>query len=487
MSSETIIVWFREDLRLDDNPAFFNACQQARYIIPVYTFDDKNTGNWPLGSASRWWLERSLACLQNELKTHQSDLLIFKGDCAEVLNRIIKSSGTDSVYWNRLYAPARIERDKKIKTRLKASGVEAISHEGNLLIEPWKILNKSDGPYKVFTPYWKRVKEELINQPPTVYDFAATVPPLPKQLPESLSIESLKLYVSKVDWARDFSNYWQPGMNGAEKIKNAFMDQEIYEYSDQRDMPDIDGTSRLSPHLHFGEFSVKKLWLQIYQSMQTQSSQNKEQSWSYLRQLVWRDFSQYLLFHFPHIDQKPFRPEFAEFPWQQDQTLLEKWQQGQTGYPLVDAGMRQLWQTGWMHNRVRMVCASFLTKHLLIHWHQGAKWFWDTLVDADLANNSCGWQWVAGSGADAAPYFRIFNPITQSKKFDPQGHYIRRWVPELAKLDAKFIHEPWLADETMLNQAGVELSQNYPHIIIQHAFARQRALDCYAQMRNQIK
>ncbi len=483
MSSKIIIVWFREDLRLDDNPALFTACQQAQHVIPIYIFDVKNTGNWPLGAASRWWLERSLVSLQNELRTQRSDLLVFKGESGEVLNQVIKVSKACAVYWNRCYAPAQTERDKKIKMKLKNSGVEAISLMGNLLIEPWKLFNKSNQPYKVFTPYWKRVKEELISQPPAAYDFATTIPSLPKQLPESLPIEALNLYASKIDWAQDFSDYWQPGVKGVEKAKSAFMDQDIFKYSDQRDIPDIDGTSRLSPHLHFGELSVNQLWLEIYQSMQTQSCQNKEQSWSYLRQLAWRDFSQYLLFHFTHIDQQPFRPEFDAFPWQQDQALLEKWQQGQTGYPLIDAGMRQLWQTGWMHNRVRMVCASFLTKHLLIHWHQGAKWFWDTLVDADLANNSCGWQWVAGSGADAAPYFRIFNPMMQSKKFDPQGHYIRRWVTELSKLDTKFIHEPWLADKTVLKAAGVELGQNYPHIIIEHAFARQRALGAYAQIR----
>ncbi len=483
MSDNVVIVWFREDLRLEDNPAFFTACQKAKHIIPVYIFDDQNSGRWPLGAASRWWLERSLTSLAQQLKRHGNELLFFKGDALEVLSKIAARSNAAAVYWNRLYGPAQIERDKKVKSTLRQSGIDAVSLKGNVLIEPWKVLNKSDQPYKVFTPYWNRVKQLLVNQPPSIYPLLDAIPSAPKKLPDSMTIKSLKLYTGDVDWARDFPDYWQPGVGGAKNLKNTFIDAAIDNYSNQRDLPDVDGTSRLSPHLHFGELSVNQLWFDIWQSLQSESQATQQQLWSYLRQLVWRDFSQYLLFHFKQIDEQPFRPEFTEFPWQHDQQSLQLWQQGKTGYPLVDAGMRQLWRAGWMHNRVRMVCASFLTKHLLIHWHHGANWFWDTLVDADLANNSCGWQWVAGCGADAAPYFRIFNPITQSKKFDAKGNYIRRWVPELAGLDTKYIHEPWLATEAKGKQTGLELNQNYPHIIIEHSFARQRALQAYAQMR----
>ncbi len=483
MSDKTIIVWFREDLRLDDNPALFEASISAKHVIPVYIFDEQNVDDWSMGAASRWWLERSLAKLREQLRNRQSDLLLFQGESASLLSKVISASNVDAVYWNRLYTPVQIRRDKKIKSQLREAGIEAVSFEGNVLIEPWKTLNKTNSPYRVFTPFWKRVKEDLIARPPDVYPITDKLPPLPKKLIKNESLQSLGLYHSKVDWAAEFPNYWSPGFEGAIQIKNEFINDEINHYDKQRDLPNIEGTSRLSPHLHFGEISVKALWMEIYRGLASTSQSQQQQIWPYLRQLAWRDFSQYLLFHFDHIDRKPFRADFAEFPWHEDQQSLAKWQQGKTGYPLVDAGMRQLWQTGWMHNRVRMVCASFLTKHLLIHWFEGAKWFWDTLVDADLANNSCGWQWVAGSGADAAPYFRIFNPMTQSKKFDPKGQYIRQWIPELSSLDNKHIHEPWLADKTVLKQAGLELGKNYPHIIIEHSKARQRALAAYSRLR----
>jgi len=481
--NRTIVVWFREDLRLDDNPALFEACAKATHIIPVYIFDESDAQDWPMGSASRWWLDRSLLNLHRQLKNYQSDLLLFKGDSITVLEQIISTSNVDAIHWNRLYTPAKIKRDKQIKHSLQKRGIEAVSFAGNVLIEPWKTLNKSNLPYKVFTPFYNRIKDELITQLPSVYQTPDKFPPLPKTPIKSASLKSLGLYVSKVNWAKNFSNYWSPGEAGAHQVKDIFISDEINQYEKCRDLPNVDGTSKLSAHLHFGEVSVKALWIEIYQNMANRSPAKQQQMWSYLRQLVWRDFNGYLLFHFEHIDQAPFKEDFSEFPWVSDQQILSKWQQGKTGYPLVDAGMRQLWQTGWMHNRVRMVCASFLTKHLLIHWLEGAKWFWDTLIDADLANNSGGWQWVAGSGADATPYFRIFNPMTQSKKFDSKGDYLRQWLPELKELDNEFIHEPWLADDSTLKSAGLELGKDYPHMIIEHTKARQRALAAYTQIR----
>ena len=496
MHSAITIVWFRDDLRLADNPAFYCACESADKVLPVFIFDEKAMGIWRPGGASRWWLEKSLQSLQQQLKGYGSDLLIYKGESLLILNQLIKQLKVGSVYWNRRYTPALIESDKIIKKNIIENGTKVKSFMGNLLIEPWKILNQSGSPYKVFTPFWKRVQKQLDISPPVIYAQTTSVPPLPADRPVSISINELKLYDNRIDWAADFPQFWTPGMATANNTLEKFITHNISNYPDQRDYPFLDSTSHLSARLHFGELSVKQSWLQIWQQIENNGSfsnntcddqlsqKTSSAMWAYLRQLVWRDFCHYLLFHFVEMDTKPFNKTFEKFKWRTDKTALEQWQCGKTGYPLVDAGMRQLWQTGWMHNRVRMVCASFLTKHLMLHWRDGANWFWDTLVDADLANNSCGWQWVAGCGADAAPYFRVFNPILQSRKFDASGEYIRTWVPELKDLDVRYIHTPWEADPQVLQNAGIELGRTYPYMIIEHTVARQRALDAYTRLRS---
>ena len=483
MNGGTTIVWFRDDLRLQDNPALYLACESAENVLPVFIFDEQAMGKWKIGGASRWWLQKSLESLQHQLKKYGSDLLILKGESLDVLSQIIKQTQSTAVYWNRRYTPGLIESDKLIKKKLTQGGISVKSQEGNLLIEPWRILNQSALPYKVYTPFWKRLQKELVVSPPAIVPEPASIPHLPVKMPDSLDIDELKLYDTSINWAANFSDFWTPGSVGADKALEKFITESISVYPEQRDFPFVDLTSHLSAHLHFGELSVKQVWLVIWQQIEHGDRKDVNALWAYLRQLAWREFCHYLLFQFPGIDHKPFNKTFKNFEWRSDMRLLKKWQHGQTGYPLIDAGMRQLWHTGWMHNRVRMVCASFLTKHLMIHWREGAQWFWDTLVDADLANNSCGWQWVAGSGADAAPYFRIFNPILQSRKFDAQGGYIRQWVPELENLDKRHIHAPWEAESAVLAKAGIELGKTYPHIIIEHPVARQRALDAYARLR----
>jgi len=397
------IVWFRLDLRLADNPALQAAVERGRPVIPVYIWVPEEEGKWPPGAASRWWLHHSLAALDASLRQRGSRLIIRRGPSLETLRALMQETGADTVFWNRRYEPAIIARDKTIK-----AGLPAESFNSALLFEPWELK-----PYRVFTPFWKAcLAKGLISHP-----VGRAVPSAPSRWPASVPLNELQL-LPKLDWARGFD--WEPGEAGARKLLQRFNPSR---YTAERDRPDLRGTSRLSPHLHFGEIGPRQIWAALVK--------NADQSgWGYLRQLGWREFAHHLLYHFPHTADEPLRPEFAKFPWQPDRKQLRAWQRGQTGYPLVDAGMRELWSTGWMHNRVRMVVASFLVKDLLISWQDGAHWFWDTLVDADLANNTLGWQWVAGSGADAAPFFRIFNPTSQAEKFDPRGEYARHWVPE---------------------------------------------------------
>lgn len=467
------LLWFRQDLRLSDNPALAAAVELGHPIIPVFIWAPEEEGIWRPGEASNWWLHRSLSELANDLERHGSKLIIRHGPAAAVLHQLSVESDASSVFWNRRYEPQAIARDSKLKPELRKSGIQAESFSGALLFEPWTIQNSSGLPFRVFTPFWKACLSKPCAQ------VAADAPEKlqgPVTWPQTLALAELNLAPS-IDWASGLRQAWQPGESGAQRELQRFQTTALDEYQVGRDKPGVRGTSRLSPHLHFGEISPGQIWRALNQGGASAASD------AYLRQLGWREFAHHVLYHFPHSPQQALRPEFAAFPWKTDARSLHAWTQGKTGYPLVDAGMRELWHTGWMHNRVRMVAASFLVKHLLTGWQEGAAWFWDTLVDANLANNTLGWQWVAGCGADAAPYFRIFNPVIQGEKFDPNGIYVRQWVPELAALPDEWLHKPWKAPTSVLAKAGIELGANYPAPIIDHDQARARALAALSGMR----
>ncbi|MBI1176926.1 deoxyribodipyrimidine photo-lyase [bacterium] len=490
MSNVPIIVWFRNDLRLADQPALHAAHKRARSIVPVFIWSPDEEGEWPPGGASQWWLHHSLASLDESLKQIGSRLIIRSGPALDELQKLIKETGASTVLWNRRYEPGIIERDTKIKTALTESGIEVESFNATLLHEPWTIQNKSGKPFQVFTPFWKTCLAKSDPPPPL---------PAPKSLkatdawPKSVHLDELNL-LPKIPWDAGMRSAWTPGEAGAGRSLKQFIADHFADYTGERNRPDRTGTSRLSPHLHFGEISPRQVWYRLKNFGDPKGNEDSGsaaaspcRSWrnsQFLAEIGWREFAYHLLFHFPHTTREPLRPEFNRFPWREDDEFLDAWQKGGTGYPFVDAGMRELWTTGWMHNRVRMVVGSFLVKDLLIDWRAGASWFWDTLVDADLASNTLGWQWTAGCGADAAPYFRVFNPIGQGEKFDPNGDYVRRWVPELAKLPTEWIHKPFDAPDEVLRAAGVKLGGNYPEPIVNHAIARQVALEAYGKLKS---
>jgi len=470
------IVWFRRDLRLSDNPALQAAKESGKPLILLYVNEmDRGRG---LGGAAAVWLHHSLTCLSKEIIEKGGRLILRRGQAAAIFDEIIARTGADQLHWNRRYEGWAREIDEGIKSELKSRGIRVESHKANLLIEPWEVQNKTGGYYKVFTSFWRAAKSVF-----TVDD------PLPA--PDSLSctdsvlqsdaLKSWNLLPKTPDWGSKLLDHHTPGEAGAARRLEEFLAGPVKRYVDQRDRPDDDnGTSRLSPHLAFGEISPRQIW--------QATLANDFVSEKFLSEIGWREFSYSLLFHNPDLARQNFKADFDRFPWinkfgsREDETV-EAWRYGRTGYPLVDAGMRELWQTGWQHNRVRMVCASFLIKHLLTDWRIGEAWYWDTLLEADPASNAASWQWVAGSGADAAPYFRIFNPFGQGKKFDPNGIYIRKYVPELKGLPNKYIHQPWTAPLDVLALADVELGKTYPDPIIDHKFARERALAAYKDCR----
>jgi len=480
VSSTPVIVWFRQDLRIADNPALSAAAATGQPVIALYILDDETPGEWSMGGASRWWLHSSLEALQDELEQLGSKLVLRRGRADHALADVIAETKATSVFWNRRYEPSAIARDTAIKTELRQQGVTVHSSNSALLFEPWDVKTKTGGPYKVFSPFWRSCMRDLPQPSPPFSAPEALTPGGTKIGTDKL--EDWDLLPTRPDWAGGIRDQWQPGSQAALGRLNRFLEDAAEDYTEARDRPGVDGTSGLSPHLHFGELSPRT----IYWAARHHADQNPAMTTSidkFIAELGWREFSHHLLFHFPHIPTKNFQDKFDGFPWREDPEGLQAWQRGQTGYPMVDAGMRQLWQTGWVHNRVRMIVASFLVKHLMIHWREGEAWFWDTLVDADLAANAASWQWVAGSGADAAPYFRIFNPITQGEKFDPNGDYVRKFVPELARLPNKYLFSPWTAPQDVLDEAGVVLGTNYPWPIVSHSEARERALDGYGEIK----
>ena len=467
--NDTCILWFRKDLRLDDNPALMAAAKHKR-IIPLFIFDKSLEEYNKIGDASHWWLEKSLSSLNKDLN---QKLNILEGNSLEIIIKIIKEEGTKYVYWNRCYEPDRIAADTLIKAKVRKLNVLVSSFNSSLLWEPWKIKNKSGNFYKVFTPFYKKGCLES-DQPRTPINK-------PKNLYFSKShtknqIYEFKFQNSKYKWYLKFEKIWNVSEAAAKETFKKFLKNGANDYSEGRNFPNRNSVSKISAYLHWGQISPFRVW---HESKNQMLGLHKE---TFLSELGWREFSYHLLYHYPNINKKNLKVQFDKLDWNDNEQLLSKWKKGKTGFPIVDAGMRELWETGYMHNRLRMITASFLVKNLLIHWKEGEKWFWDCLLDADLANNSASWQWVAGTGSDAAPFFRIFNPITQGQKFDKDATYIRKYVPEIAKLPNKFIFTPWLADTAILNNANVTLGLDYPYPIIDYTESRKKALDAFKKI-----
>lgn len=476
----TTLVWFRQDLRLADNPALSAAHAAGGAVVPVYVFAPGEESSWAPGGASRWWLHQALAGLAETLGRQGSKLCLrASDDTLGTLQALVRETGATRVFWNRRYEPAAIARDQAVKTALRAQGLDTQSFNASLLNEPWTVRTKTGGPFQVFTPFWRHCK--ALGSPPA----PLPVPPAlkaPAAWPASERLEALEL-LPKLGWAAEFAQAWSPGSEAAHALIERFLQDSLEDYGTRRDRPDLDRTSRLSPYLHFGEIGPREIFHAVRRHAEAHGRHSSWRDSQFLTEVGWREFAYHLLYHFPATPEAPLREAYSRFPWRANDEALIAWQRGQTGYPIVDAGMRQLWRTGWMHNRVRMIAASFLVKDLLQPWTVGAHWFWDTLVDADLASNTLGWQWVAGCGADAAPYFRIFNPVSQGTKFDPDGRYVRRWVPELARLPNDWLHEPWAAPPEVLKASGVSLGSDYPRPVVDHGEARKNALAALASIK----
>ena len=474
-----VVVWFRQDLRLRDNPALAAAVASGRPVVPLFVLDEESPGVRPLGGASRWWLHESLRSLAADLERRGLSMALRRGPSAQILCDVVRGTGASRVVWNRCHEPGFRALDASVEAALREVGAEIRNFAGSLLLEPGTVRTGQGGPYKVFTPFWRRLQE--LYQTPAVLPAPTRLTPGPA-IEGGDRLEDWRLQPTAPDRAGGLRESWDPGEAAAQRRLASFLGGPVARYRERRDRPDLEGGSRLSPHLKWGEIGPHQVWRAAAPLVEAGGPAG-EGAQALLRELAWRDFNHHLLVHFPDMVTKNWRPAFDRFPWREDPAALEAWQRGRTGYPIVDAGMRELWHTGWMHNRARMIAASFLVKDLMIDWRRGEEWFRDTLVDADLANNAGNWQWVAGSGADAQPFFRIFNPVRQAEKFDPDGEYVRRWVPEISRLPDRWLHKPWEASIEVLRRAGVELGPDYPLPIVDHAAARRRALDAYDLVR----
>ncbi|MBX4927349.1 cryptochrome/photolyase family protein [Rhizobium binae] len=472
-ATKPVILWFRKDLRLDDNKALNAAHLSGRPIISLYIRELEAAGTGPLGAAQAWWLHNSLKALDASLRKRHGGLTLASGEALEVLRALIRESDAEAVFWNQRYDPPGISIDARIGHELEKQAIEVKSFDGQLLHEPSQLMTGSGTPYRVYTPFWRALESAGEPEPPL--DIPSKLQ-LASKLPASEKLESWKLLPTRPDWTSNFADLWKPGEEGAQEKLRTFIENRLDGYKENRDHPAKPATSMLSPHLALGEISPARIW----DATRGLSKHVPAADIVHFRkEIAWREFSYHLLFHFPRLASANWDDRFDRFEWRSGEENFKAWSRGMTGYPIVDAGMRQLWRYGWMHNRVRMIAASFLIKDLMVDWRRGEAWFRDTLVDADPANNAASWQWVAGSGADASPFFRIFNPVLQGEKFDPDGDYVRAHVPELRTLDAKYIHQPFEAPKSVLGEAGVILGETYPKPIVDHAGARNRALAAY--------
>ncbi len=475
----TAIVWFRRDLRLADHPALSAALAAHDAVVPVYIHAPEEESPWEPGAASRWWLDRSLERFARRLEGRKSRLVVRRGPSLEALQALRRSIGATAVYWQRAYEPGVAARDARVAAALEADGARVVTCRGALLVEPDAVLSQAGTPYRVFSAYWKAWYARL--------SVASAMPapkriPAPDRWPPGSVLRELELAPGHA-WADGLEARWEAGEDAANRRLAAFCDQDLEHYPTARDWPGTDGVSGLSPYLHFGELSPRQLWHAVQAIGEGGGAAGRTGAESFLRQLAWREFAAYVLHHWPDTDRRSMDRRFDRFPWRTGYgDLLRRWQQGRTGYPMVDAGMRELWHTGWMHNRARMLAASFLVKNCRVPWQEGARWFWDTLVDADLANNSLGWQWVAGTGVDAAPYFRIFSPIRQGERFDSEGAYVRRWLPELAHVPDRWVHQPWVGAEAGRRDRAWDAADYAPRVV-DFDLTRREALTAHRELR----
>lgn len=479
MSDQPSIVWLRNDLRLQDNAALAAGLQANGPLVVLYIWDEAAYGAWQPGGAAKVWLHHALKSLESELARQGGRLILKIGVTADVLYEVIEASGAKRIFWNRRYEPVLRRLDADLKLDLRAEGLKVETFNSALLNEPHTVANKSGGPFKVYSPYFKSIQDRPVEVPVAVHLEQASWSDADLN---GVALDALKLLPAQ-GWWRDMVKDWDISEAGAQERLDRFLDGAVTHYNEDRNIPGMEGSSKLSPYLQSGLIGPR----QVVAALQARTNLKEKGPFVYLKEIYWREFAYNVLFHFPHTPEKPLQAQYADFPWEAEDELLKRWQKGQTGYPIVDAGMRELYATGWMHNRVRMIVASLLVKQLLQDWKNGAAWFWDTLVDADLASNTLGWQWSGGCGADAAPYFRVFNPMIQGGKFDPIGTYVKRYVPELAKLPAKYIHTPWEAPESVLEAAGIELGVNYPRPVIDHQAGRDRALAAFDKFKNPVE